>query len=371
MSKPKYLYIDDENDSSITSIINGFNDQGIIEVEHFPLSAFQEFGKLKNELIQRRKNNAFDGLIIDLRLDGDGPDRVDFNATSITQELRSLTARGDINSFPIILCSTEPKIRETYDADKSSHDLFDYKFEKSNEPNFPKFSQKVFSLVSGYNWLNSSKRPLNEIFGRDDLSSLDPRILERFLEAEAKIVIYDFAHFAVKNLFHNPNPLIKEKIVAARLGVDIEASGAYWPALLGDVFSSAKYKGLFSEGWSRWWADGIINIFKRLTDKKLSFLTSEERVALLIEKTKINGLVAAKPLPFCKSTEFWTICEGYKKPLDPLEGFRTYSSYEPKPWQESKYLSLDAVLERVGREKGLRPHPSELKRIETIKQSLS
>lgn len=81
-------------------------------------------------------------------------------------------------------------------------------------------------------------------------------------------------------------------------------------------------------------------------------------------------MVAAKPMPLCKSTEFWTICEGYKKPLDPLEGFRIYSSYELKPWQESKYLSLDAVLERVGIEKGLRPHPSELKRIETKKQSL-
>lgn len=371
MTKAKYLYIDDENDSSIQSIVNGFNDIKIIDVEYFPLSEFKEFGKLRNELIERRKKKLYDGIIIDLRLDGDGPDRVDFNATSITQELRSITARGDIPSFPIVLCSTEPKIRETYDNDKSSHDLFDYKFEKSMTPDFKKFSIKIAALANGYNWLNSQKSfDIQLIFANKDINSLDPRIFERFIEAESKNVVHDFAHFAIKQLFHNTNPLLKDKMVAARLGIDIDKSGENWIKLINGVFSDAKYKGLFSDGWDRWWADSIVNVFKTLTDSKLSFLNAEERVSLLMEKTGISGLVAAKPLPHCNSSEFWTICEGHKKPLDPLEGFKIFASSELKPWQESKYLSFDAIIERLGVEKGLRPHKSELNRIEVLKSTL-
>lgn len=206
MNKPKYLYIDDESGPSEESALNGFNDAGIIDVERFNLADFKEFGLLRNEIIKRRHGNLFDGLIIDLRLDGNGIDRVDFNATSIAQELRSITARGDISSFPIILCSTEPKIRETYDVDKSSHDLFDYKFEKSMNPETQRFSRKLHSLANGYAWLNSEKLTPEKIFSGVDPNTLDARILERFDETN-KLVVYDYAHFVVKNLFHNTNPL--------------------------------------------------------------------------------------------------------------------------------------------------------------------
>jgi len=369
MNKPKYLYIDDENGASEKSTINLFNDLGIIEVELFNLSEFREFGKLRNELIQRRKNNAFDGVIIDLRLDGDGADRVDFNATSITQELRSITARGEIKSFPIVLCSTEEKIKNTYDTDKSSHDLFDYKFEKSINPDSKKFSKKLFSLVKGYDLLNSEKLTPDTIFRGIDTNSFDQRIIERFDESN-NLVVYDYAHFVVKNLFHNTNPLLKDRLVAARLGIDKDASGKNWFTLLENIFIPAKYSGVFADGWDRWWADSVVNIFKELTGKRLSFLKAEERVNLLIKMTGITGLVTATPIKHCQSTEFWTICEAYKKPLDPLEGFKIFSTTELKPWQESKYLSFDAIVERVGIEKGLRPNPTEKDRIESVKQTL-
>lgn len=370
MNKPKYLYIDDESGPSEESALNGFNDAGIIDVERFNLADFKEFGLLRNEIIKRRHGNLFDGLIIDLRLDGNGIDRVDFNATSIAQELRSITARGDISSFPIILCSTEPKIRETYDVDKSSHDLFDYKFEKSMNPETQRFSRKLHSLANGYAWLNSEKLTPEKIFSGVDPNTLDARILERFDETN-KLVVYDYAHFVVKNLFHNTNPLLKDRIVAARLGIDKDASAKNWGVLMQKIFAPAKYSGLFADGWDRWWADSVVNIFKDLTGKRLSFLNAEERVQLLIEKTGITGLVAATPIKHCKSTEFWTICEAYKKPLDPLEGFKIFASSELKPWQESKYLSFDAIVERIGVEKGLRPHPSEKERIEEFKKSLA
>jgi len=364
----KYLYIDDENDDSIESLIRGFNDCNIIKVERLPLERGMDFSKLKDSIIEKINSGEFDGLLIDLRLDGEGPDRLDYSAISMTSELRAITARGDLQSFPIILCSTIEKIKETYNSDKTSHDLFDYTFRKSSTPNFEKFSKKLNSLALGYDFLKEGKS-LEDVFGRKDLGLLDSRIFERF-HSQKVTVPYDYAHFSIKTLFHCTNPLIKEKVFAARLGVDIEKSGESWVQLRDSLFNEAKYTGIFNNGWDRWWADSVNNIFKDLSEKKLNFLPAEERVDILKQVSKIENLIPATPIRHNVSSEFWTICEGHKKPLDPLEGFKIRTSHDLKPWQESKYLSLDAILERIGIDRGLEPHYSELGRIEEIKKTL-
>ena len=130
MSEVKYLYIDDENDESIDSLINGFNDLKEIYVEKMPITKGLSFSDLKDSILDKIKSNKFQGLLIDLRLDGTGPDHLEYSAISISSELRSIAARKEIPSFPIVLCSTIDKIRETYNADKTSQDLFDYTFKK-------------------------------------------------------------------------------------------------------------------------------------------------------------------------------------------------------------------------------------------------
>jgi len=368
MSDFKYLYIDDENDESIDSLINGFNDLKEIFVERMPITKGLNFSDLKDSILDKINKNEYQGLLIDLRLDGTGPDHLEYSAISITSELRSIAARKEVRSFPIVLCSTIDKIIETYSADKTSQDLFDYTFKKSEAPNYPKFSRKLLSLAKGYQYLNDGFDKLETVFSRKDLNTLDSRIFERFLDQET--VPYDYAHFTIKTLFHCTNPLIKETILASRLGVDIQESNESWIKLKDSVLIEAKYQGLFYDGWDRWWSDVIIRIFKNITGEKLSFLNADERVALLVKNTGIKGLISAKPIKHNVSSEFWTICEAYKKPLDPLEGFRIQTSMELKPWQDPKYLSLDAILEQVGVDRNLKPHYSEKERIDELKKTL-
>lgn len=364
MKKPKYLYIDDENGKSEISTLHGFNDLGKIVVERFPLAEFREFGSLKIELVNRSKNGEFDGLILDLRLDGTGVDRTEFNATALAQELRSVAARGDMATFPIVLCSTETKIKDTYTSDRTSHDLFDYKIYKSNpKPNWNKLSSKLLSLANGYIFLNSNTDHLEKILGIDDKKELDVRILERI---ETFTVNYDYSHFIVKNFFHQTNPLISERVLAARLGIDLQKTSVDdWKKLLESHFKEAKYTGIFADGWNRWWADRIVEIYAKHTGERLSFVKAFDRVKSLKEISGISTLVEAQPLKFNNSTEFWSICEAYKVPIDPLEGFKILVNAELKPWQESKYISLLAILERDGlKDRGLHPHPSEIENIE-------
>ena len=370
MNKPIYLYIDDENGSSEISTLNGFNDTKIIKVERFNLSNFRDFGSLKKELERACNNNEFDGLIIDLRLDGAGEDRTEFNATAITSELRSISARGDIRSFPIVLCSTEEKIKRTYDSDRTSHDLFDYQLSKSNtEPDWTKISTKLKSLAEGYSWIQSCKRTPDEIIGVSKLEIIDERIVEKLLNFS---VTYDFTHFVIKNFFHQTNPLISERTLAARLGIDLaQTPPEVWKKLSISILDEIRYKGLFAEGWKRWWADGLVEWFNQLSSEKLAFLNAESRVKILKTKIGLQEIVHATPLKFCASSEFWSICEGYKVPIDPLEAFKIHTTADLKPWQESKVISLLAILEREGVvDRGLKPHHSEMERIEFIKKEL-
>lgn len=269
MSKPRYLYIDDENGSSEISTLNGFNDTKIVEVTRFNLTTFRDFGSLKKELERAKNKNEFDGLIIDLRLDGAGEDRTEFNAPAITSELRSISARGDIRSFPIVLCSTEDKIKQTYDSDRTSHDLFDYKLSKSNpEPNWMKISTKLKSLADGYNWIQAAKREPAEIIGDCKLENIDERIIQKLFEFS---VTYDFTHFIINNFFHQTNPLINERILAARLGVDlVKTPREVWENLSISILDNIRYKGLFAEGWKRWWANDLSNWFKSISGEELA-----------------------------------------------------------------------------------------------------
>lgn len=362
--KPKYLYIDDEEMDALVSFIHGFTDLGQIGIEILPLEKYKTFEEVKTYLAR----TEFDGLIIDLRLDGNGPNRVDFTATTLAQDFRTAAASGEFRAIPIILCSTNSKMRATYDNDMASHDLFDFKFEKT-APDYIKFSRKFLSLAEDYIWLNQSNKSITDILKRDDLENIDVRIYERF---EDRVPLaQEYARFVINEFFHHPGVLIKERVVAARLGIDIEKSPDGWAKIKSEFLKEAKYSGLFSIGWERWWADKVVSQFKKLSDKRLSTLNAEERIAILTKQTGIEGLVAAKPLPYCYSSEFWTICEGLKMPLEPLEGFKIYESSDLKPWQESKYISFQASeVERIGRDRGLRPHPSEKERIDRIKLSL-
>lgn len=362
MEKQRYIYLDDEQDNSTQAIADGLRDtQGIDVQVDVPQ---KDFGELKKSLIDTR--GQYDGIILDLRLDGDSSNRVPYNAPSIAQELRMLASEGEFVSCPIILCSTDDKMKRGYDLDKTSHDLFDYKFHKGSGTDWEKHAKKLRALAKGYIEIKDRKPDLKKIIAREDIEDLDSRIFEKLQGNEKAPVIYDYAWFLVKKLFHKPGPLIKETLLAARLGIDIDKSSD-WKELL-NILEQAKYQGVFHEGWDRWWFDKIQSNFKEKTGgRRLASLNAVERVDAIKEFTNLQGLVAAEPISMAKSTYYWTRCEFHKKPLDPLEGFKTASSIDLSPWQEPEYYSLDAILNQPH---VCKPHFSEKERIDSYKQTL-
>ena len=114
----------------------------------------------------------------------------------------------------------------------------------------------------------------------------------------------------------------------------------------------------------KWWRSLAEDI------SPLSILGASERVNKLKELIGLKRLVAATPIKDFYGDHFQTICEYSRKPLDPIDGV-IIDEQDPLPWQERRYLSIDAALERKGTNDGLRPHPTEVERLKEIKKSRS
>ena len=339
MDIPKYIYIDDENNDSIRSIVHGLNDTGKVSIETLDITFGESFESLANDINKGVEERGIKGILIDLCLNGEGANRVNFTAAPIAQHLRSLSSDMKTSCLPIVLCSTDEKLKNTYNADRVSHDLYDYKFVKGNGKKWDKVGIKMKSLAEGYQQLSGSK--ISAILGLSDeeIDGFDSRIFERFIDEEY-FASHEYANFIIKDLFQHPGILINEATLAARLGIYIEKSKG-WSKLLRLIGDDIMYRGVFCDGWARFWSHKVNKLFQEISGG-ISWvsLNAKERVKVLTDYYKLQDIQAAEPLKFASSSYFDTICEFTKKPLDSMEGYEVYESYELKPWQDPKYISF-------------------------------
>mgnify|MGYP000044939845 CR=1 FL=1 len=355
--KKKYLYLDDEKDASVNAIIEGFNNTDIIEVEEC-MPDRPNFEKVIDAVAKRLKSS--DGIILDLKLNGAGEQRVPFTATTLAQYLRSFFIDKAEKEKPIILCSTKLNDNKHYQEDKTAHDLYDFTFDKSGDINYYEISKKLVSISEAYSRVQKTdSKNVFELFNREDLCgspAFEP-ISGENLQAN-KIV-----SFVLKDLFTHNGPLISEKALAARLGVDIESCKSDWECMITKYFAEAKYSGILSDIENYYWNDLSIKTFKSLADGKgPAAMGAKKRVDILKRSTNLKGLTAAQPIELCHSDFFWTICEGYEKPLDPTEGYMIMEENDLKSWQEPLYVSLSAFENGALEDKHIKLTPSEEER---------
>jgi hypothetical protein len=142
--------------------------------------------------------------------------------------------------------------------------------------------------------------------------------------------------------------LVTEDMLAARLGIDHEASGDQWESTKKHM-DAAKYSGPFSDGWPRWWWFRVEDWWANLGDAQMELrrLTAEERVACLNKLIGVQ-LTPAGPIQGAYSTKYFTLCAGLNKPLDPIDGLRVVSR-SARSWHDTRYVSVHAALERLER----------------------
>ena len=367
----KYLFIDDESLHSLqlyTGAVEGISDELTIDIKHPASYSLNISG-----LIDLLRN--YDGLILDWRLDeygqGETNDKFPFRAAALAQEIRTFETEGkEITGLPIVLWSTKLKLTQSYYGNETAQDLFDCSYSKDDISESPDhIRQELIALVNGYRAigekLSLDHDSLDHILGVAS-SDLDIRLLRRF--SNGPFPAHEYALFILRELINRPGPLIDEKLLAARLGVDIENS-LDWEHLKDILPRESKYQGPFNDAWSRWWIHYIEQVWWQNLDENLpplSVLPAQKRIEILKENANMRGLVASNPIRDNYGTKFYTLCEYYLKPLDPIDGV-IIDENEPAPWQTRRYLSIDAALERLGEPK-TKPHPTEIERVHQIRE---
>jgi hypothetical protein len=230
---------------------------------------------------------------------------------------------------------------------------------------------KLVSLVAGYKQIakvktehRKSKDQLFRFLGfNNEIDFLDPRIAASFATREGPVPVHEYARFLIFDLLEPDGPLIDERILAARLGVDPDSSHDF-DELKDSHFKQAKYKGPFSSGWPRWWAYLVEDKWLTLkgNTSPLRRMPASDRVAILKKAFALKKLVVAKPIQEGYSQRFWTVCRATGLPLDPLDGLIVQTK-NSRVWQDKPYVSMKAALDGTMEDAGFKVDPIDLERL--------
>lgn len=338
----KYFYIDDELDV-IKSIADGINESQIVNVNVFDLSKYKEFDKLTDQL--RSEWDNFDGLILDLKLNGGGVDNIKFSATSLAQWISSYIVEEHKVAKPIILLSNDLQCAR-YKEDFTSHDLFDMVLERNIDINWNEFAKLLVNIADGYDLLNRDwTKNLKGILQYDAIDS-SAVYFEPFMNSET-FNVRQFSSFVLNDLFSHPGLLISEAMLASRFGVDMEKSGENWKQFKNKYLDIARYRGVFCQIEERYWSKKAQDVFYELSGGNgAASMTTAQRVDALkarIMDEIVQSLEAYVPEDKDSSCYCWTIDDVSKKPLDASEGYMMKEENGLKSWQEPRFLSFDTL----------------------------
>jgi hypothetical protein len=367
-----FLYIDDAPEDRRDGSAIGLREPGVIEINpEEPRGWDNQISRIVEGI------GEIDGIILDWRLTEElhrthlesVGNLVKYSAEALAQHLRFLaTERVLKKDIPIILCSMNYGFKSHYKRDSTGHDLFDEVYEKMEfTDHHSKVVGELYSLAEAYNILQTGTPTWETVLAAPKGIELDARLVNNMATYIENMVPHSLVKFLLNEVVKKPGILIDEDILAARLGIDKNESSDWQNILDKTINPKMKYSGLLGNGWSRWWADGLIQWWKsEVSSKHPQLLKAHQRVELIKEKTGFDGLEPATKLEFCASDEYWTICVATKRPIDTADGLRILSE-NLYSWQDEQFISLFALLDRTEQKK-YKLSPLEKERFDYLKK---
>ena len=375
----KYLYVDD-NDKGKESV------QCFLTPKELPTDVVEpkENLELPTDVIEPKENfvlsidvikptekrkdifkmlTDYDGLMVDQQLDekpnSDG-NISDYLGSSLASDIRVMEGGKKLNgidaSMPIILFSANPNVPSSLYS--LGEEIFDVKIYKTDNKYWdfaqkvPTYKKQMISLVNGYKQLKELK---SDVFGclgiGENLDKIDSRFLDELKRRDDRTA-HSKASFILNELIIKQGILVDEEILAVRLGVDKKESKENWNAVLADLKEfGAEYQGVFCDGWPRWWMPMVDEWWYQLEGNEtyIRFYSAEKRAKLIEEKLneklseKIQLVPAKAKTKYSVHTDYWTICDEFKEPLDIEDGLMRPNQENLYPWQDASYVSIQAA----------------------------
>ena len=186
-------------------------------------------------------------------------------------QVDEINGRGFKNSFPIILCSSQPGFSAIHQKDTTSEDLFDGVFEKNDLEDKEQF---LLALIESYKILGKKKVSIEDVIGLSEPEQLkiDSGLIRKVNEIKDKQP-HETVQFLNKEVINKNGVLIGEDILTSRLGINSNSKG--WEFLKNEL-SVFKYKGVLSST-ERWWSDLLDGWWSEEFDgTTLKFLNAHE-----------------------------------------------------------------------------------------------
>jgi len=337
------IYIDDNNEERqmYAELLSDDRNEGV---------SFS--GNIKNEALQKLKDDILgvnpDILGLDYRLDEDksSGNENDYKAGAVAQLLREVAIDTPENDFPIILVSSEDKIRRLYHPDKTAHDLFDLQYAKETvSNNRSDIHIQIRSLVKGYkSIIHFIKDNENRHLGLLGLTNDEWDIIEPWdlkIELEDAAVPHVIARTLIQNVICRTGLLLSPSDIYARLGLAQNNQN------LGDVFDflnaqGLSYDGVFSDGWSRVWKHRFEDWSNRVFNQNVLGIYATKRVE------KLNELMGSEYTPAQskwsgKSDErFAFACASCEHPTEIRYSVAAHDPYVPR-YAEKKRICFDCI----------------------------
>ncbi|RKE92269.1 hypothetical protein BXY80_2187 [Ichthyenterobacterium magnum] len=356
------IYIDDEIGKR-DAFADSLTDNSDLEIKSYSPS---NLGETRDLIFS---NQELDGVILDLKLDGVKYEEntADYTAPSLATAIRSKIVENNFkNEFPIFLLTSQDNLEKYYKYDLTSHDLFDFLFFKQKLGEVNNYPQKIISILDAYKTIKEEGKKMNSILKVDLSGLINVNLPSKFYDSDSASV-YDISKFVLKKIVLRQGILISEEVLAARLGVDIEASQD-WEQLK-VFFKHIKYDGIYSQVWNRWWSHKLVSYWREVFPKSppLISLNATERVEIIKKQYNLPELKPATPIEKASGSKFWTVCKVYNKPLDVRDGI-LIEMLDSEPWHDKMYISLESILERDYKGKKISIHPSEIDRVNDLKE---
>lgn len=271
----------DEEEAKIWSQIIASGDGDIVIEDMVP---DVEMDALVNRIAERNP----DILLVDYRLDENQElfDSINsYRAGALAQHIREQCKDGVVKQdFPIVLISTEKKIKRYFLPERSAKDLFDEWYFKEKIPNeIDRVRRELVGLVNGY----ESVRLFRE--GKQALARLlDLKEQENFvisdnaldLDLDTNSPIHELARYFLHKIVKPNGLLLSQNELLSRLALppDDTDYSAVWNSL---DQAGIRYSGIFSDGWRRWWSHRFEPWAFDVLGGSATGIPGDERVRLL------------------------------------------------------------------------------------------
>ncbi|WP_425041488.1 hypothetical protein [Primorskyibacter sp. S187A] len=285
----KGVFVEDNDTEAVFA--KQLSTKGILELEHERPRPVSQHSK---ELFATHP----DILVLDFRLDldlGEMDASEAYKGSAMAQQIRDLAVNEPQHDFPIVLVSSEEKIREQFVPDRTSHDLFDKVSSKEHVTNQrAHVRQELVSLCAGYETLRGKVGAfdicdLTELPTDEDYALDYQDLAQAMKRASAPHLV---AAVFLKQLLGRSGPLVGLFDACARLGVSKDEAPKIADMLRDDGIS---YGGLFSEGWLRFWSHRLDDFSRKIFGGRATGFSSEERAEKLSKACGVGFSPALSP----------------------------------------------------------------------------